>query len=234
MLRTPKGFEYDNIEEELNEVEYKININDQLSFQLYTRNGTQLVDMYTQNNKEENILRLMQFQNIGSLYLVREDSLIDFPIIGNHNLVGKTIREAELYLKKIYSEFYVEPFIVLGVNTKRVFLFKDNVQSGAQVVPLKFNNMTLFEVIASAGGIGEGNSSKKITIIRRTNKGDKIFNIDLSTIDGIKNGNMIMQSHDIIYIKPNFNMDLGIFQDFQTIFTFISSISILLLTLNSN
>ena len=59
-----------------------------------------------------------------------------------------------------------------------MFLFKDNVQSGAQVVPLKYNNMTLFEVIASAGGIGGGNSSKKITIIRRTNKGDKIFNID--------------------------------------------------------
>ena len=234
MLRTPKGFQYDNIEEELNELEYKININDQLTFQLYTRNGTQLVDMYTQNNKEENILRLMQFQNVGSLYLVREDSLIDFPIIGNHNIVGKTIREAELYLKNIYSKFYVKPFIVLGVNTKRVFLYKDNSAGGGLVVPLNYNNMTLFEVIASAGGIGGENSAKKITIVRKNNGGDKIFNIDLSTIDGIKNGNMIMQSHDIIYIKPNFNIDLGIFQDFQSIFAFISSVSILLLTLNSN
>lgn len=234
MLKAPRGFAYDNIETELNEIEYKINVNDQLTFQLYTRNGSQLVDMYTQNTKEENILRLMQFQNIGSLYLVREDSLIDFPIIGNYNIVGKTIREAEIYLKKLYSKFYVDPFIVLGVNTKRVFLFKGNTNGGASVVPLTFNNMTLFEVIASAGGIGQKNSSKKIKIIRKTNDGDKIFNVNLSTIEGIKYGNMIMQSHDVIYIKPNFNVDLTVFQGFQSIFAIISSISILLLTLNQN
>ena len=234
MLKAPKGFVYDNIETELNEIEYKINVNDQLTFQLYTGNGSQLIDMYTQNTKEENILRLMQFQNIGSLYLVREDSLVDFPIIGDYNIVGKSIREAELYLKKLYSEFYVDPFIVLGVNTKRVFLFKGNTNGGASVVPLTFNNMTLFEVIASAGGIGQKNSSKKIKIIRKTNDGDKIFNVNLSTIEGIKYGNMIMQSHDVIYIKPNFNIDLTVFQGFQSIFTIISSISILLLTLNQN
>ena len=234
ILKAPKGFVYDNIETELNEIEYKINVNDQLTFQLYTRNGSQLIDMYTQNTKEENILRLMQFQNVGSLYLVREDSLVDFPIIGNHNIVGKTIREAELYLKKFYSKFYVEPFIVLGVNTKRVFLFKGNTNGEASVVPLTFNNMTLFEVIASAGGIGGKNSSKKITVIRKNNKENKIFNVNLSTIEGIKYGNMIMQSHDIIHIKPNFNIDLGIFQNFQSIFTFISSLSILLLTINQN
>ena len=234
MLKAPRGFAYDNIETELNEIEYKININDQLTFQLYTRNGSQLVDMYTQNTKEENILRLMQFQNIGSLYLVREDSLIDFPIIGDYNIVGKTIREAEIYLKKLYSKFYVDPFIVLGVNTKRVILFKGNSSGEAAVVPLTYNNMTLFEVIASAGGIGQKNSSKKIKIIRKTNDGDKIFNVNLSTIEGIKYGNMIMQSHDVIYIKPNFNVDLTVFQGFQSIFTIISSISILLLTLNQN
>ena len=209
-------------------------MNDQLTFQLYTGNGSQLIDMYTQNTKEENILRLMQFQSIGSLYLVREDSLVDFPIIGDYNIVGKSIREAELYLEKLYSEFYVDPFIVLGVNTKRVFLFKGNTNGGASVVPLTFNNMTLFEVIASAGGIGQKNSSKKIKIIRKTNGGDKIFNVNLSTIEGIKYGNMIMQSHDVIYIKPNFNVDLTVFQGFQSIFTIISSISILLLTLNQN
>ena len=234
MLKAPKGFVYDNIETELNEIEYKINVNDQLTFQLYTRNGSQLVDMYTQASKEENIMRLMQFQNVGSLYLVREDSLIEFPIIGNHNLVGKTIREGEIYLKKLYSKFYVDPFIVLGVNTKRVFLFKGNTNGEASVVPLTFNNMTLFEVIASAGGIGGKNSSKKITVIRKNNKENKIFNINLSTIDGIKYGNMIMQSHDIIHIKPNFNMDLGIFQSFQSIFSMLSSLSIILLTLNQN
>ena len=94
--------------------------------------------------------------------------------------------------------------------------------------------MTLFEVIASAGGIGGKNSSKKITVIRKNNKENKIFNINLSTIEGIKYGNMIMQSHDIIHIKPNFNIDIGVFQNFQSVFSMLSSLSIILLTLNQN
>ena len=90
---------------------------------------------------------------MGSLYLVRQDSLVEFPIIGDINLVGKTIKEAELYLEKIFSEFYVDPFIVLGVNTKRIFLFSGSSGGEAAVLPLTYNNMTLFEVLASSGGL---------------------------------------------------------------------------------
>ena len=167
----------------------------------------------------------------GGLYLVRIDSLIEFPIIGDINLVGKTIKEAEIYLENIFSEFYVDPFIVLGVSTRRVFLFSGSSGGEASVVHLGFNNMTLFEVLASAGGISSSNSSKKIKIIRRTKEGIKIFNADLSTINGINEGNMIMQSHDIIYITPNFNLGSEIAQDINSIFSFISTISIVWLTL---
>ena len=47
MLRTPKDYNFDKIETELNNIEYKIDINDQLTFQLYTNNGFQLIDMFS-------------------------------------------------------------------------------------------------------------------------------------------------------------------------------------------
>jgi protein involved in polysaccharide export with SLBB domain len=110
-------------------------------------------------------------------------------------------------------------------------LFSGSSGGEASVVNLGFNNMTLFEVLASAGGISSSNSSKKIKIIRRTKEGIKIFNADLSTINGINQGNMIMQSHDIIYITPNFNLGSEIAQDINSVFSFISTISIVWLTL---
>jgi polysaccharide export outer membrane protein len=236
MLRTPKNYEYDKIENELSELEYQIDVNDQLTFQLYTNNGFQLIDMFSSNGSNGiQTQRMMQTGAVGGagsgLYLVRIDSLIEFPIIGDINLVGKTIKEAEIYLENIFSEFYVDPFIVLGVSTRRVFLFSGSSGGEASVVNLGFNNMTLFEVLASAGGISSSNSSKKIKIIRRTKEGIKIFNADLSTINGINEGNMIMQSHDIIYITPNFNLGSEIAQDINSIFSFISTISIVWLTL---
>ena len=235
MLRTPKNYEFDKIENELSELEYQIDVNDQLTFQLYTNNGFQLIDMFSANaNVGVQTQRMMQSgsgSGGGGLYLVRIDSLIEFPIIGDINLVGKTIKEAEIYLENIFSEFYVDPFIVLGVSTRRVFLFSGSSGGEASVVNLGFNNMTLFEVLASAGGISSSNSSKKIKIIRRTKEGIKIFNADLSTINGINEGNMIMQSHDIIYITPNFNLGSEIAQDINSVFSFISTISIVWLTL---
>ena len=247
MLRTPRNYEFDEIESKLNELEYKIDVNDQLTFQLYTNNGFQLIDMFSQLGTGGNQRQmLMQGGGVGfggagfggagsgganSLYLVRIDSLIEFPIIGDINLVGKTIKEAEVYLEKIFSKFYVDPFIVLGVSTKRIFLFSGSSGGEANVLPLTYNNMTLFEVLATAGGISQSNSSKRIKIIRKTKEGIKIFNADLSTIEGISQGNMIMQSHDIVYITPNFNLGTEIAQDINSIFSFISTLSLVWLTI---
>ena len=91
--------------------------------------------------------------------------------------------------------------------------------------------MTLFEVLASTGGISQNNNSKKIKVIRKTKEGLKIFKVDLSTIEGINQGNMIMQSHDIVYITPNFNLGTEIAQDINSIFSFISTLSLVWLTI---
>ena len=232
MLRTPKNYEFDEIEEKLNLIEYKIDVNDQITFQLFTNNGFQLIDMFSSNVSNQQSQRLMMNGNQGISYFIRQDSLVELPIIGDINIVGKTTREAELYLENIFSEFYVDPFVILRVNSKRIFLFSGNTGGEATVVPLTFNNMTLFEVLAQSGGITQNNSSKKIKIIRKTKDGIKIFQADLSTIDGIKQGNMIMQSHDIIYITPNINLIPEILSDINPILSFFSTISLILFSLN--
>ena len=91
--------------------------------------------------------------------------------------------------------------------------------------------MTLFEVLATAGGISKDNNARKIKIIRKTKDGVKIFKVDLSTIDGIQQGNMIMQSHDIVYIQPNINIIPEIMEDLNPILSFSSTISLLWLAL---
>ena len=224
MLRTPKDYTFDTLTNAMNDVEYKIAINDQLSFNLFTNNGFQLIDMFNQNNNT-NQNRNLLMNGMGSNYVVRQDSLVELPIIGDVNLVGKTAREAELFLESIFSEFYVDPFIMLRVSSRRVFLFSGSSGGEARVIPLSFNNMTLFEVLATAGGISKNNNARKIKIIRKTKEGIKIFIVDLSSIEGIKDGNMIMQSHDIVYIQPNINIISEILEDVNPILSVLSTVS---------
>ena len=80
--------------------------------------------------------------------------------------------------------------------------------------------------VGYAGGISKDNSSKKIKIIRKNKEEIKIYKVDLSTIDGINQGNMVMQSHDIIYITPNINLIPEIMDDLSPVLSFISTITL--------
>ena len=227
MLRTPRNYEFDEIQNELSQIEYKIDVNDQMSFQLYTNNGFQLIDMFNQNgsNQNRNMMMGAGNGNFGIQYMVRQDSLVDIPIIGETNLVGLTIKEAELFLEDIFSEFYVDPFINLIVNSRRVFMFNGS-GGNASVLPLTYNNMTLFEALAMSGGITENSKAKKIKLIRSTKEGHKTYLIDLSTIDGISQGNMVLQSHDIIYVTPNPNYASEVLSDIGPVLSLISTLTL--------
>ena len=50
MLKTPRNYVFKELDPNKNKEEYKIAINDLMSFQLFTNNGFQLIDMFNQNN----------------------------------------------------------------------------------------------------------------------------------------------------------------------------------------
>ena len=43
--------------------------------------------------------------------------------------------------------------------------------------------------------------ANRIKLIRNINGNQEVYLIDLSTIDGIKDGSIILQSNDIIYVE---------------------------------
>jgi len=163
--------------------------------------------------------------SFGIQYMIRQDSLVELPILGEVNLAGKTIKEAEIYLEKEFSEFYVDPFINIIIKSRRVFMFTGT-GGDAQVLPLTYNNMTLFEALAMGGGIGQNGKAKKIKLIRPIEGEYEIYQFDLSTIDGIKDGNMVLQSHDIIYVTPNLNYASEILSDIGPILSLISTLTL--------
>jgi polysaccharide export outer membrane protein len=65
-------------------------------------------------------------------------------------------------------------------------------------------NTTLLEVIALAGGLSEDARANSIKLIRKNKNKREIYKIDLSTIQGLKQAEMIVQSNDYVYVdvKP--------------------------------
>ena len=225
MLKTNKDYVIDELLD-VDNPEYKLSINDIINFRLFTNDGFEVIDM-SAVNQSGNAMFLNQNNMIQ--YILRKDSLVELPIIGEVNLIDKTIYEAESYLEELYSKFYVDPYINLRVSSRRVIVFPGT-GSSAQVVPLQFNNTTLIEALALVGGISNNSRANRIKLIRKNDGKQEVYLIDLSTIDGISDGTIILQSNDIIYVEPNPNYGREILQDINPILNIITSFSSLVTT----
>jgi len=226
MLKTPKDYEFESLDSlrvSENNMEYIIHINDILEFNFQIRKGSRILDMSAGTLDEGGAAGANRMaQNIGTNYVVQADSLVKLPYINEVNLVGKTIREAELFLQKSYENFYVDPFVQLRVTNKRVFVFPGS-GGDAQVVNLLNNNTTLVEVIALAGGIRDRGRASKIKLIRETDGNRKVYLIDLSTIEGLENVDLIVQNGDYIYVEPTPQLGREVFSEIAPFLSILTS-----------
>jgi len=222
MLKTDKNYAYDTIVDSTQTKNYKISANDLLEFRIFSNDGFKLIDLTSLNQVNRDYQ-----MNTESQYLVEQDGNVKLPILGLTKLSGYTIREAEVMLQEKYADFYVKPFILIEVSNKRVIVFPG--QAGtARVIPLLNNNTTLIEALALAGGISEDGKAKKVKLIRTIDDKSSIYMIDLSTITGIKDANMVLQANDIIYVEPRRKYTNKLVQEIAPIISLLSSAFIII------
>jgi polysaccharide export outer membrane protein len=122
--------------------------------------------------------------------------------LGKIPLNGLTVREAEEYLESIYSKYYINPFILLKVVNRHVYVFYAETGKGT-IVNITNDNTNLIEVIALAGGLTDYSKAWRIKVIRGDPHNPQIRIVDMSTIDGLKSSDLTVQSNDIIYIEAS-------------------------------
>lgn len=197
MLQTPKGYQYTPTPDTVSHSDYKISINDFLNLRLFSNAGLRLIDI--SGGEQGN--NTMYYANNGIDYLVDIDGNVILPVIGKTKVSGLTIRQATDTLEKKYATYYVRPYVLLKITNRRVIVFPGN-PGTAKVIPLINNNTTLIEALALAGGITEDGKARKVKLLRGDPNNPQVYLIDLSTINGIKAGNMVLQANDIIYVTP--------------------------------
>ena len=211
LFKIPRGadFQYDSIPL-VPEENFKLAPGDRFNFIFGTNNGEKII--LNQSGVDNNVLgdnnqMLNNMQNRQNIitYLVRQDGTSNLPVIGIIVVSGKTIVELEEEIRILLSENYINPFVQIRVTNQRVIIFPG--KGDAEVVGISNANTSFLEAIALAGGIRDEGRANSIKLMRKTNQGNReIYKIDLSTIDGLKNAQMIVQSNDYIYVdfKPRF------------------------------
>lgn len=227
MFKTPESYPY-KVDQTIGNVEYRIARNDILAFSIFTNDGFKLIDLTTgitsvsttggspQGNSSTTAVR----------YPVDIEGFVKFPIIGKVKIEDMTTREAEKMLEEKYALYYNKPFVMVSVVNRRVMVFPGTGGSG-RVVTLENENTTLIEALALAGGITETGKADVIKLIRGDNRNPQVHLIDLSTVEGMKQSNMLLQANDIIYVEPVKRVSRGILNEITPVVGIITSLLLL-------
>ncbi len=229
MLKTPKDYHFDRLQDTASGVNYKISPNDFVNMRLFSQDGYHIIDLTNANNSSStggsggSSGSSATAINTSVDYLCESDGSVKFPVIGRIQMNGLTIREATELLEKRYSQYYIKPYIILTVSNRRVIVFPGD-PGTARVIPLQNNNTTVIEAIALAGGMTEAGRAKHVELIRGDPAKPLVYKLDLSTIAGVKEGNTVLQANDIIYVTPQRRPTLALLERVLPILTGISTI----------
>lgn len=214
---------------------YRLAPDDRFIFTMTANDGKRIIDMGTGVMPEGSSGGMMQRAGMGGSginYLVRPDGIAELPLLGEVKLSGMTIKESQDYLASLFSKEYESPYVQLEITNRRVIVFPGS-GGEAKVVPIANNNTTLLEAIALAGGITDRGKAKKIKVMRKTSSGRKIYEVDLSTMKGIKYADMIVQANDYIYVEPTGRIARELLSEVAPILSLITS-TIVVISVVSN
>ena len=222
MFKTPNNYEY-KVDQTIGNVEYRIAPNDIISFSVFTNNGFKLIDMTTNETSLSNQNGGSFDNNNSTRFKVDIDGYVKLPIIDRIKIKDLTIRESEDILEEKYAVYYNKPFVMLDVVNRRVMVFPGGGGDGV-VVTLENENITLIEALALAGGINERGKAKKIKLIRGDSRNPQVHLIDLSTVEGMKQSNLLLQANDIIYVEPAKRISTEIARQLLPIVSIVTSL----------
>lgn len=223
MLQPDTDFVFEELSPDSTSKEFRIGPNTILQINVFTNDGALLLEYSTGGGEGRRFLTGSALN-----YIVDGEGYVELPLIGKVNVNGLTIPETQKYLSELYESRYNDTFVLVRVENRRALVYAGN-NSRGEVVPLTGNGISIIEAITLAGGLGANADAGKVRLFRKKDGEYKVYQIDLSKIEGIKYANTAVESGDIIYVQPVPRLGREIVENIQPIVNIISSASIIYL-----
>lgn len=211
--------------------EYLIEPGDQLSLQVYSRDGFKLIDVLgggvsstggtNGSSQNSGTAGTTSSSSNQTTYLVDKEGFAKIPILGDYYVKGYSHAQLEKELAQKYASLFVDPFVIIKVTNRRVFVFKGIT---GMVVPLNESPTSLIEVLAASGGLNRTLKAYKIKIIRGDMKNPEVQLIDLSTLEGLRTAELTLQPNDIIYVEDRKRVVRDAFLEASPIFSAVTTL----------
>ena len=137
-------------------------------------------------------------------FTVDDHGNIEFPILGDINVLGFTVEEIEEKVKaELLNQYFKETaelFVTVRLAGLRFTITGEVGKAGT--ITLFQDKVNIIEALANAGDIKTTGDRKDVLIIRQYPQGQKIHHIDLTDIAALKSPYYQVKPNDMILVKP--------------------------------
>lgn len=133
-------------------------------------------------------------------YLVNQEGIIDFPVLGKIAVAGFTISEATEAIKQQLQTHLKDPVVRIRLLNFTITVTGEVNTQGTYTI---FNErISLPDALAMAGGLTDYANRKNILLVRE-DKGKRILKrVDLSSANFFQSDYYYLKQNDMIYVEP--------------------------------
>jgi polysaccharide export outer membrane protein len=153
----------------------------------------------TATNNFANSLPLMQLNG----YLVSNHKTINFPILGEVSVEGKTTEDLEQYLKELLESegHLINSNVTVRLLNSKVTILGEVRSPGTYTFTEK--NISLLQALGLAGDLTIDGNRKDVIIIREVDGQRTTTNLDLTSSSWLISSYQNIQPNDVIIVNPN-------------------------------
>jgi polysaccharide export outer membrane protein len=133
-------------------------------------------------------------------YLVDENGNVNFPFVGNINVISLTTSQASQKIQEALSAYVSNTAIIVKFIDNQITVMGEVQRQG--VFPFTQDKLTIYEAIGLGGGLTRYGDRKKVILIR--NEGDKVMHYKLNLSDSriANRDHYYLLPNDVIIVEP--------------------------------
>ncbi|MDB5258560.1 MAG: polysaccharide transporter [Chitinophagaceae bacterium] len=125
---------------------------------------------------------------------------IELPMVGLIRISGLTLKQTEKLIKDKMSEYLTYVTVTVKLMSFRVSVLGEVMNPGIKQIDR--NHLTLLDALSYSGDLTDMANRKKVRLIRKENNRNKVYTIDMSSVNMLASEFYYLRPDDVIYVEP--------------------------------
>ncbi|MER2998508.1 polysaccharide biosynthesis/export family protein [Pontibacter populi] len=134
-------------------------------------------------------------------YLVDENGLIDFPVIGSVKVGGLTKQEAKDALSSALQQYLKEPVVSIRNMNFKVTVIGEVNRPSTFTVPAE--KISVLEALGMAGDMTPFGKRENVIVMREESGTRTMVRLNLNQKDVLSSPYFYLQQNDVVYVEPD-------------------------------